>query len=133
MTTAKRAAVALAIAATVTACGAGAPRLDNHAFHLRADVPSSGEGFRLALYQSVGAQVRPGHTVKVVGNGDVFTAIADEIRSAKSSVHLLSFIWQKGKASAGRAHHQVIKATTHASAGPSRSSRRRIPRACRTP
>jgi cardiolipin synthase len=88
-------------AACGLACGAGAPRPDGGAFRLRSEVPSSGDGFRLALFQTVGAQIRPGHAVSVVGNGDVFKAIEEEIRGAKSSVHIDTFIWQKGKASDG--------------------------------
>lgn len=53
----------------------------------------------MALYQSVGAELRPGHTATIVGNGDVFTTIAKDIREAKVSVHFDVFIWQKGKAS----------------------------------
>lgn len=68
-------------------------------FRLRAGIPSSGEGFGLALYQSLGTRLRPGHEVRLVPNGTIFDAIDQEIRAAKSSVHVDVFIWQKGKAS----------------------------------
>ncbi len=68
-------------------------------FRLETDVPSSGEPFALAVYQSLGARVRPGHEVTLVGNGAVFDALAQEIGRAKSSVHVDVFIWQKGTAS----------------------------------
>jgi cardiolipin synthase A/B len=96
-----RAALAVVLATTALACGAGAPRPNGGPFHLRVDVPPAGEEFRVALYQSVAAELRPGHTVSFAGNGDVFAAIANDIRNAKVSVHVDVFIWQKGKASDG--------------------------------
>lgn len=68
-------------------------------FRLRVDVPAAGDPFALALYQSLGTRVRPGHEVTLLGNGTIFDALEQEIRRATSSVHVDVFIWQKGKAS----------------------------------
>jgi len=68
-------------------------------FRLQTEIPSSGEAFDVALFQSLGARVRPGHEVSLVPNGGVFDRIAEDIRRAKASVHVDVFIWQKGKAS----------------------------------
>ena len=82
----------------VVACShGGGGRKDG--FHVRGEVPAGGAPFALALYQSLGVQLRPGHEVSLVGNGAVFDGIEEEIRRARSSVHVLLFIWQKGAAS----------------------------------
>jgi cardiolipin synthase A/B len=68
-------------------------------FQLRTEIPSSGDAFALAFYQSLGAQVRPGHQVSLVSNGKIFERIAEDIRTAQLHVHFDVFIWQKGRAS----------------------------------
>lgn len=68
-------------------------------FLLRTEIPSSGEPFALALYQSLGTSPQPGHEVTMVNNGVVFDRIAADVRAAKASVHFDVFIWQKGRAS----------------------------------
>lgn len=70
-----------------------------HAFRLHGDVGPTAESLALALYQSTGASLRPGHEVRFVDNGAVFDAIAQEIRAATSTVHVDVYIWQKGRAS----------------------------------
>jgi cardiolipin synthase A/B len=72
---------------------------DAPAFRLDVPVPSSGSAFGLALYQSLGARLVPGHSVTLLGNGSVFDGIEREIRSARSSVHVLMYIWEAGVAS----------------------------------
>ncbi len=59
-------------------------------FHL----PPGPEGFSFALYQSTGVGLVPGHTVKLVENGGIFDALVEDIRRAKSSVHILVYIWR---------------------------------------
>lgn len=68
-------------------------------FELKVEIPASGAGFASALYQSVGVKLQPGNRVDLLANGAVFDALVEEIGRARSSVHLLLYIWEKGKAS----------------------------------
>jgi len=68
-------------------------------FELRVTVPGADEGLSLALYQSLGVRLAPGHSVEVLENGGVFEVLERDLRAAKSSVHLLFYIWEKGAAS----------------------------------
>ena len=68
-------------------------------FELKVTVPGDEGGLSLALYQSLGLRLAPGHTVDVFENGAVFEALERDIRTAKSSLHLLFYIWEKGVAS----------------------------------
>ena len=72
---------------------------DERAFQLRVAVPTGRDAFGLALYQSLGVELLPGHHVALLDNGAVFDGLEAEIRQAKSSVHLLLYIWEKGAAS----------------------------------
>jgi cardiolipin synthase A/B len=85
---------------------------DRPTFRLTSETSSAGPEFALALYQSVGARLQPGHEVALVANGTVFDAIEREIRAAKVSVHFDVFIWQKGVAS-----DRLTAALTHRNAG----------------
>jgi cardiolipin synthase A/B len=62
----------------------------------RAPEPAA---FASALFQSVGARLRPGHQIEVLDNGAVFDALVTSIQAARSSVHVLMYIWAKGVAS----------------------------------
>jgi cardiolipin synthase len=88
-------AIALALASLV-ACKRDD---DKQAFQLNVPVPSVGAPFGAALHQSLGVQLRPGHHVTLLSNGSVFDGIEDEIRHARSSVHVVLYIWEKGVAS----------------------------------
>jgi len=68
-------------------------------FELQVTVPGAGDGLALALYQSLGLRLTPGHSVDVLENGAVFEALERDILGAKSSLHLLFYIWEKGAAS----------------------------------
>jgi cardiolipin synthase len=68
-------------------------------FELKVAVPGDGDGLSLALYQSLGLRLAPGHTVDVLENGAVFESLERDIRTAKTSLHLLFYIWEKGVAS----------------------------------
>lgn len=68
-------------------------------FRLRTEIPSSGDAFALAFYQSLGARLAPGHEVSMVNDGAIFERIAEDVRAAKMHVHFDVFIWQKGRAS----------------------------------
>lgn len=72
---------------------------DEDEFQLRAEIPASGQPFASALYQSLGVRLLPGNEVALLGNGAVFDALVEEIGKARSSVHLLLYIWEKGAAS----------------------------------
>ncbi len=52
------------------------------------------------LYQSLGVELHPGHTVEVVPNGDVFARITVESAKAKRSIDIVMYIWEPGVASA---------------------------------
>ncbi|HET9957456.1 MAG TPA: phosphatidylserine/phosphatidylglycerophosphate/cardiolipin synthase family protein [Polyangiaceae bacterium] len=71
----------------------------DESFVLRADVPASSEGFALALRQSLGVELRPGHRLELLDNGRVFDALVKELNGAQSSMHLLLYIWERGAAS----------------------------------
>ncbi|HEY0095327.1 MAG TPA: phosphatidylserine/phosphatidylglycerophosphate/cardiolipin synthase family protein, partial [Archangium sp.] len=63
------------------------------------DVPDSGPALSLALYQSVGVGLRPGHTVELVQDARITERLEAEIRQARESIHLLASNWQPGEAS----------------------------------
>ena len=79
---------------------AGCPLPDHrHALRIRDDVPTSHEGMSLAWYQTVGVELTPGNQVRLVHNGDVFDVLEQEIRAARSSIHILVYIWRSGEPS----------------------------------
>ncbi len=77
-----------------------------------ARVAPGGEGFSLALEQAVSHGMKSGHRVALIDNGEVFPAIEGAIRGAKSSVHLLLYIWKPGVPSDG-----VLRALAERSRG----------------
>ena len=91
--------------AVLIACGLGIGFVacdrkdDEQAFQLRTPVPSGGAPFASALYQSLGVRLLPGHHVTLLGNGAVFDGLEEEIRRARTSVHVVLYIWEKGVAS----------------------------------
>ncbi len=87
----------LSLAVLLGACRGNPQTL--HAFVISSDVESSGEELRSALFQSVGATLAPGHTVKRLDNGVVFDTLVTEIEHAKSSIDIVMYIWEEGKAS----------------------------------
>ena len=64
--------------------------------------------FDNALFQTVGVQPRPGNQVEVVNNGRVFDVAIEEIARARSSIHVVSFIWSEGKVSS-----RIVDALSH--------------------
>jgi cardiolipin synthase len=52
-----------------------------------------------ALFQSTGVALEPGHRVELVNNGHIFDTIEEEVRAARSSIHILSYIWRPGEPS----------------------------------
>ncbi len=72
----------------------------NHRHDLRIrSVPEGSEGLSLAYFQSTGVALAPGNRVELVDNGRIFDAIEEEIRAARSSVHILTYIWRPGEPS----------------------------------
>ena len=69
------------------------PRLELH------DIPDRGEAFSDALFQTVATPMRGGHDIDLVHNGEVFDAIEGDIAGAKTSIHVLVYIWEDGAAS----------------------------------
>lgn len=63
------------------------------------DPPDSGPRLSLALYQSVGVGLRPGHVVRLVQDEGILETLEAEIRQARESLHLLVSDWQPGEAS----------------------------------
>lgn len=86
-----------------TSLGAGFVACERHeekrAFQLQAPIPAAGPPFASALFQSLGVRLTPGHEVTLLNNGALFDALETEIRGARSSVHVLLYIWEKGTAS----------------------------------
>jgi cardiolipin synthase len=68
-------------------------------FQLNGPVPSEGEPLAFALLQSLGVRFDAGHSVSWILNGDVFEALEKEIAEARSSIHVLMYIWKEGTAS----------------------------------
>lgn len=62
-------------------------------------MPEGPEGVSQAFFQSVGVALEPGHHVELVDNGRIFDAIEEEVRAARSSIHILSYIWRPGEPS----------------------------------
>ncbi len=48
----------------------------------------------MALLQSVGAELKEGNRTELVVNGAVFDAMVEEIAAARSSIHIVTFIWR---------------------------------------
>ncbi len=76
-------------------CGMTTP---DHPFVLGGEVPA-GSDFSLALYQTVGLRLAPGHTVTLLDNGAVFDAVVADVARAKRSIHVVMYIWEAGTAS----------------------------------
>jgi cardiolipin synthase len=72
---------------------------DADAFQLNAPPTPPLEALETALFQSVAAQLRPGHDVRVLENGAVFDELVGDVQRARSSVHVLMYIWERGAAS----------------------------------
>ncbi len=66
---------------------------------IHQDIPSSGEALSLALFQSVGVGLSPGHSVELVQDGHIPEALEAEIHQARESLHLLVSSWQPGATS----------------------------------
>src|ERR1043165_3785473 len=68
-------------------------------FALHIAVPSSGPGLANAVYQTLGVRLQSGHHMTLLENGAVFDALVGDVARARSSVHIIMYIWEKGRAS----------------------------------
>ena len=68
-------------------------------FELAVAVPADADGFSLALRQSLGPELVAGHELTLLENGALFDALERDLRGAKQSMHVLLYIWEKGRAS----------------------------------
>ena len=68
-------------------------------YALHIDVPSSGPGLANAVYQTLGVRLQAGHHIELLDNGAVFDALIGDISRARRSVHIVMYIWEKGRAS----------------------------------
>jgi cardiolipin synthase len=71
----------------------------DHPQALRVHEDPSGPELSLALYQSVGVGLRPGHVVELVQDERIPESLEAEIRQARESLHLLVSSWQPGEPS----------------------------------
>jgi cardiolipin synthase len=86
----------LAVVCISFACGRD-PQVER--FRLHGDVPPPGDGFSAALSQHLGVTVHAGNRVGFINDDRLFDALAEDIREARSSIHILSYIWKNGQAS----------------------------------
>ncbi len=68
-------------------------------FRIQPFVPTDPSGFSSALFQSVGMRMETGHRVELLDNGGVFDRLETEIQNARSSVSIVMYIWEEGRAS----------------------------------
>lgn len=94
-----RAYARIVVAAVLLVAGCGGTSPTFHAFAISSDVPSSGDEFASALFQSVGATMAPGHAVQRLDNGQMIDALVADIERAKTSIDAVMYIWEVGKAS----------------------------------
>jgi cardiolipin synthase A/B len=66
---------------------------------IHEDLPSSGEALSLALFQSVGVGLSPGHAVELLQDERIIEALEEEVEQARESLHLLVATWQPGAVS----------------------------------
>jgi cardiolipin synthase A/B len=75
---------------------AGCP-YPNHRHDLRLrTLPEDPVARDVAIEQTLGVAMEGGNAAELVQNGRIFDAIEDEIRAARSSIHIASFIWRPG-------------------------------------
>jgi cardiolipin synthase len=88
----------LAASAWVFAAGCTHPN-HPHDLRIREQVPSSGDGWSVALLQSVGVPMLAGNAVELIEDGRIFDAMEEEILNAEKSIHIFTYIWRPGEPS----------------------------------
>ncbi|WP_223640874.1 phosphatidylserine/phosphatidylglycerophosphate/cardiolipin synthase family protein [Corallococcus sp. EGB] len=87
---------ALLLAGCPSACST---KESSRPFQLTGQVGSRGAGFASALYQTTGVRMEPRNRIRWANNGAVFDVMVEEIGRARASIHIVMFIWRKGRAS----------------------------------
>ncbi len=77
------------------ACATNGARTSD--FVLRGEIPADPDGLGLALYQTLGTPFTEGNQVEWIDNGALFDLIAKDVRTAKSSINIVLFIWRSGE------------------------------------
>ncbi len=87
--------LALLTCASLLACLGRSPNAE-----FRLDAPTvEVTDFDNALFQTVNVSLKPGNQLDIVDNGQIFDAAVEEIGKAQKSIHIVTFIWTKGKVS----------------------------------
>jgi len=76
---------------------------------LKLDVPTRGDGFSNALYQTVGVELVPGHSVEWRNDGSIFEGMLADMGLAKVDVNIVTFIWAEGKTSGAAAARKICR------------------------
>jgi cardiolipin synthase len=88
--------------AVVLTLGTGCSSLagEDAPFVEAAQAPAPGESaFQTAFLQATGVEFAEGHEVRLVNNGQLFDEMVELIAQARSSVHVVVFIWRPGEPS----------------------------------
>jgi cardiolipin synthase len=56
------------------------------------------DGLPIAVFQSTGADMHPGHRVEWLDDAALFPRLEEEVARARHSIHILSYIWKPGVA-----------------------------------
>lgn len=91
----RKVSFAVAVGLAALGCTREKPR----PFEIKSEVAAESPAFPLALYQTTGVWLLPGHQVEVINDGRVFDVIEEEVRKARVSVNLVVFIWRPGQPS----------------------------------
>ncbi|RKH09541.1 phosphatidylserine/phosphatidylglycerophosphate/cardiolipin synthase family protein [Corallococcus sp. CA053C] len=75
---------------------AGCPYPNHRHDLLLRSLPEEPAARDVAITQTLGMPLEPGNGVELVMNGRVFDVIEEEIRAARTSIHLASYIWRPG-------------------------------------
>jgi cardiolipin synthase len=88
------------LAASLIAIAAGcAPLSPELALHGPVPSPDDGDAFDVALFQTVGTHLVPGHGWQLEDDGRVFDGIIADVGGARVSVNIVSYIWHSGQPS----------------------------------
>ena len=80
----------------VALLAAGCPYPNHRHDLLLRSLPEEPAARDAAITQTLGVPLEPGNGAELVLNGRVFDVIEEEIRAARSSIHIVSFIWRPG-------------------------------------
>jgi cardiolipin synthase A/B len=69
-----------------------------------------GETLFTALTEHTGARARAGNSLTLLENGTVFDAIVDDVRAARSSIHVVTYIWRGDGQPSRRVGQAILQA-----------------------